>query len=158
MYLELAENCTTCLSENMDDMIPVVDDQTGEIYLINVTAFAELDPMDQRNIIAQAPTLLYILEKDNWNGMEGQLWDNIKGKVQGFVGKVKNFIGNVTGNMPQTAPTPGEWFGGPGTGIGSDPRFSVNIEPDPKPWFARPEVLLPILGGAVLLGFAIFKK
>jgi len=156
MYLELAENCTTCLSENMDNMIPVVDDQTGEIYMMNVSAFAELDPMDQQEIISQAPMLLYILEKDNWNGMEGQLWDNIKAKVQGFVGKVKNFIGN----MPQTAPTPGEWFGGSGSagGMNVDPRFSVNVEPDPKPWFARPEVLLPVLGGVVLLGFAIFKK
>ena len=153
MYLELAENCQSCLAEEMSDLLPIVDDETGEIYMINPATFVSLDREDQIKAIEQAPILMYILEKDNFNGMEGQLWENIKSKVKGFGEKVRNFFG---GGSPQIAPTPGEFFGGASQ---INPRFgfSANIEPDPKPWFARPEVLLPVVGGGVLL-VALMRK
>lgn len=154
MYLELAE-CQSCLNENENspNKIPVVDDESGEIYLINMSMFARLTPQERAEAIEQAPLLMYILEKDNYNGMEGALWGKITQAVKGFVGKAKEFIGNATGSGG------GGIFGGQNQTQPynpNDPRFagSFNIEPDPKPWFARPEVMIPVgLGtlGAIYL-------
>lgn len=163
MYLELAENCTNCLSEN-NDTLPIVDDQTGQVYEINTSAFAQLDPETQAEILIQAEPLLYIMMKDDFNGMEGALWDKIKSKVSGFVQKVKGAFGGGTGNSAQTGGMFSNMFSNqnqmqPNSGM-INPKFggSFNIEPDPKPWFARPEVMLPVVGGVVLIGVLAFKK
>jgi len=154
MYLELADNCTNCLSDNNNPMLPVIDDTTGEIYMINAEMFARMDIAEQQEAIAQAGPLLYILEKDKFQGMEGALWNKIKQGVQNFIGKAKEVIGNVTsGQGLNIGATPPQQ-----TTPQFDPRFSMSIEPDPKPWFARPEVLLPIGIGAIGIVYLLTRK
>lgn len=161
MYLELAENCASCLSEN--DLIPVVDDETGEVFMMNVAAVANLDPADQMEIMEQAPILLYILEKDNFNGMEGKLWDNIKNKVGNFFTKVRNTLtgGNSqSGVSPMPAPTPEEFFNSQSQTPGqrSLVNWGVQAGTTEKPWYAQPEVIWPIIGVAGLGIFLLTKK
>lgn len=59
----------------------------------------------------------------------------------------------MTTPQDQTQDVPNVTGGTPG-----NEKFSLNIEPDPKPWYARPEVLLPIIGGGVLITYLATRK
>jgi len=59
----------------------------------------------------------------------------------------------MTTPQDQTQEVPTVTGGAPG-----NEKFSLNIEPDPKPWYARPEVLLPIIGGGVLITYLATRK
>jgi hypothetical protein len=39
-----------------------------------------------------------------------------------------------------------------------NPNFSVDVEPSIKPWFARTEVLVPVLIGGVLVTYLLFQR
>lgn len=184
MYLELADGtCTACLSDDGNqDMIPVVDDDTGEIYMINVDAFAQLTPGQQYEALTQAPMLMYMIESDADEGqMDGKLFDRIKNAVGNFAGKVREKITgspdipifpwkrtpeqqakkeaidkgvqSITGTNFQTRPGILENILNPQSQ--NQQRFggSFSIEPDPKPWFARPEVLIP---GLIAVGVGVW--
>jgi hypothetical protein len=167
MYLELADNYLS-ESQNFDfDMIPVLDPITGEIYMINIEAFLMLSYEEQIEAVNQAPFLMQkIIEQGG--AMDAGLFSKIREGVSNFVQKAANVINpNVTpsGTPKMDKPfTMDPTFNPDKTSVsampGIDPKFALNIgvEPSPKPWFARPEVLLPVIGGVGLIAFFAFRR
>lgn len=162
MYLELADdNCTTCLGD--DNLIPIMDDETGKIFMINPELFVTLDPDEQQEILKEAPALMLAIEGQQnpqmaQTGARPGMLGIIQQKIQGFTAKARNII---TGDENK-AILPWRRDNVAPAMVQQDmqPKFgaSLNIEPSPKPWFARPEVLIPGIIGAGAIVYFIFRK
>ncbi len=169
MQLELADNFLSDMDQELTTL-PALDPNTGEIYAINMEALALLSPEEQAEVISQAPFIIQKIAEQSGN-MDAGLFSRIKEKVGNFKDKMNKFyppaiIGAAikkrieqrkasqidpmtTGMDPMTTPM------GP-----TDPKFGLNIQvdPDPKPWFARPGVILPVIGGVVLIGALALRR
>lgn len=166
MYLELAEN-GGCNCENAT--LPVRDSQSGRIVFFNVEALKELNNEEIQDVIDEAPYLVQKIAAANNNEIEfdeaneivmntiapnRQMADcgpkpgamspefNEWARCQYIAGNIENVGGQM---MPQTQMMPQGGF---------DPKFSIDIEPNPKPWYARTEVLIPV--GLLGLGAVYF--
>jgi hypothetical protein len=181
MQLELADNFLSDMDNELTTL-PALDPNTGEIYAVNMEAMALLSPEEQAEVFSQAPFIIQKISEQSGN-MDAGLFSRIKEKVNNFKDKMDKFyppaiIGAAIKKRIQAAQEkrqaaqidPMTARMDPMT-TGIDPMttgmtpgnpkfsFSASLEPDPKPWFARPEVLLPVIGGVVLIGaFALRRK
>lgn len=124
MYLELKDNARA--------QFPVIDPNTGELLLFNAEAFSALAPVEAESAVNDFPE---IIESMRSAGID----ENTIIDLQNQALQVIEEANAIQQTRPAQLDT--RWSG------------SFNIEPSPKPWFARPEVLIP---GALVLGFGIF--
>jgi hypothetical protein len=129
MYLELQDTRT---------QIPVRDPNTNEILLFDAQAFANLAPIEVSAALEELPAIMNEMEAAGVidSATREQL-------IQETIQTVNeaNQIAQNNALAVQQAPLDTRWSG------------SFNIEPSPKPWFARPEIILP---GVALVGFSIW--
>lgn len=176
MQLQLADNHLSDMDNELTTL-PVLDPNTGEIYSINMEAFAMLSPEEQDEIFYQAPFLIQKIAEQSGN-MDAGIFSRIKEKVNNFKDKMNKFyppaiIGRAIKKRIQAAQErraaaqmdPMTTAMDPMT-TGMDPMaptdpkfsFSASLEPAPKPFWARPEVLLPVIGGVVLIGALALRR
>lgn len=166
MQLELADNFLSDMDNELTTL-PALDPNTGEIYAVNMEALALLSPEEQAEVIAQAPFIIQKIAEQSGN-MDAGLFSRIKEKVGNFKDKMNKFyppaiIGAAIKKRIQKAqekraaaqmdPMTTEMDP-------TDPKFafSASLEPAPKPFWARPEVLLPVIGGVVLIGALALRR
>lgn len=178
MQLELADSF---LDDDMElSTLPALDPVTGEIYAINAAAMALLSQEEQDEIIFQAPFLIQKIQEQTNGTMDAGLFSKIRDKVKGFQTKYKGagagvIIGGVLGSIIQRRrerraaqmlpPEPPEVEQAAAQQeeaamSPADPKFGLNIqvEPNPKPFWARPGVILPVLGGVVLIAAIALRR
>lgn len=179
MQLELADSF---LDDDMElTTLPALDPITGEIYAINATAMSLLSPEEQDEILYQAPFLIQKIQEQTNGTMSAGLFSKIRDKVNAFKAKLPlkgklpgiAAIGAIVAgirrrraaqNLPQLSPAQEQAAAtqeAAAQGMSpADPKFGLNvqIDPDPKPWYARPGVLLPVLGGIVLIGAIALRR
>ena len=149
MRLQLADNnCTNC--EKIAPLLPVRDPETGRIYNVNPLAFATMSTAEQIRAKEEAPIILAKLVEGDGLGAFGipSNADVLK-QFQAFEAKQNSLIqqGALTPVNGQTNPN-----------MAINPNFSVEVEPSAKPWFARTEVLVPVLIGGVLVTYLLFQR
>lgn len=180
MQLELAENYLSDMDEDLQT-IPALDPNTGEIYSINMAALSLLSPEEQAEVFSQAPFIIQKIAEQSGN-MDAGLFSKIKDKVSGFKDKMNKFFppaiigamikkkiqervanrqaAQIT-QMPAKMTSMTTGMDPMTTGMDpTDPKFSfqASLEPAPKPFWARPEVLLPVIGGVVLIGALALRR
>lgn len=159
MQLELADRGTM---SKKSVMLPAMDSETGQIFMINQSAFNSMDESEKRQFVAELPTTLMAVKNKGMADMPGygQLDPRRFGvDPSEIIEKIKaererqSLLYSPTEGYPVTRPpvTPGQ---SPGS------RFSIDldVEPDNKPWFAQTPV---IIGGALLIlavGYALKRK
>ena len=156
MRLQLADNnCTNC--EKIAPLLPVRDPETGRIYNVNPLAFATMSTAEQIRAKEEAPIILAKLVEGDGLGQTGLLpsgMDALK-QFRAFEAEQMSLIKQgaltpVNGQtMPQKTISPN---------MAINPNFSVEVEPSAKPWFARTEVLVPVLIGGVLVTYLLFQR
>jgi hypothetical protein len=134
MYLELADNGIT--SKNTANITPLTPGNSsplmpvaapnGEIILMDATAFNLLDPVEASEALEMMPTLVGAMQTASGVPADEQV---------SAAEIISAALESQMTNQPR-------WSG------------SFNIEPAAKPWFARPEVLIP--GAIVLIGSVYF--
>jgi hypothetical protein len=154
MQLELADCGTT--KKNNSVMLPAMDSATGQIFMINQSAFNSMDESEKRQFVAELPTTLMALKNKGMADMPGTgraltPAEILKERVEAERERQALLYTPTEGYPVPRPPAPGQT---PGS------RFSVDldVEPDSKPWFAQTPV---IIGGAVLilaLGYALKRK
>jgi hypothetical protein len=153
MRLQLADNCTNC--EKIAPLLPVRNPETGRIYNVNPLAFATMTTAEQMRAKNEAPIILAKLVEGDGLGETGIVNLNALKSLQAFEAEQNKLIQQgaltpVNGQtMPQKPITPN-------TGI--NPNWSIDIEPSAKPWFARTEVMIPVLIGGVLVTYFLFQR
>jgi hypothetical protein len=158
MRLQLADNnCTNC--EKIAPLLPVRDPETGRIFNVNPLAFAQMTTAEQMRAKNEAPIILAKLVEGDGLGETGTpfrpLGIDALRQLQAFEQEQNKLIQQgaltpVNGQMmPQKTISPN---------MGVNPNFSVEIEPSAKPWFARTEVLVPVLIGGVLVTYLLFQR
>ena len=174
MQLELADSF---LDDDMElTTLPALDPMTGEIYSINAAAMALLSQEEQDEIIYQAPFLIQKIQEQTNGTMSAGLFSKIRDRVNAFKaklplgGKLPLVAGaaaiiaairrrRAAQNLPQLSPAD-EQAAAEQEAAATDPKFGLNIqvEPDPKPFWARPGVILPVLGGVVLIAAIALRR
>jgi hypothetical protein len=109
----------------------------------------------------EAPIILAkLIEGDGLgeNGMQmrptGILNANPLRQLKAFEAEQANLI-----NQGALTPVDGQILPKPiNQNTGINPNWSVEIEPSAKPWFARTEVMIPVLIGGVLLTYFLFQR
>lgn len=173
MYLELADKNCDC---KPNITIPVRDTFTGQILFFNREALAELNNEELNDVIQEAPYLMQKIAEANGNNIDFS-------EAQAVVMDTISSERSMSDCGPMPSPTrPGDMANwakctdfatlpptkanlqqpntmGMPQGGGINPKWGINIgvEPDPKPWFARTEVLVAA-GAIVLGGIYLLKK
>lgn len=150
MRLQLADNnCTNC--EKIAPLLPVRDPETGKIYNVNPLAFATMSTAEQIRAKEEAPIILAkLVEGDGLGAFNIPSNADVLKQFQAFQAEQNSLIqqGALTPVNGQTiAPK-----------MAINPNFSVDVEPSIKPWFARTEVLVPVLIGGVLVTYLLFQR
>lgn len=150
MRLQLADkNCTNC--EKIAPLLPVRDPETGRIYNVNPLAFATMSTAEQMRAKDEAPMILAkLVEGDGLGAFNIPSNADVLKQFQAFQAEQNSLIkqGALTPVNGQTiAPN-----------MAINPNFSVEVEPSAKPWFARTEVLVPVLIGGVLVTYLLFQR
>jgi hypothetical protein len=173
MQLELADNFLSDMDNELTTL-PALDPNTGEIYAVNMEALALLSPEEQAEVISQAPFIIQKIAEQSGN-MNAGLFSTIKEKVGNFKDKMNKFyppaiIGAAIKKRIQEAQQKRSAAQMDPMTTGMDPMttgmdptdpkfsFSASLEPAPKPFWARPEVLLPVIGGVVLIGALALRR
>jgi hypothetical protein len=127
MYLELADNGITTKANATNSPLMPVAAPNGEIILMDATAFNLLDPVEASEALEMMPTLIGAMQTASGVPADQQV-------------SAAEIISAAYESAQMT----------------NQPRWSgsFNIEPAAKPWFARPEVLIP--GAIVLIGSVYF--
>lgn len=149
MRLQLADNnCTNC--EKIAPLLPVRDPETGRIYNVNPLAFATMSTAEQIRAKEEAPVILAkLVEGDGLGAFNIPSNADVLKQFQAFQAEQNSLI-------QQGALTPVNGKIMPNMAI--NPNFSVDVEPSIKPWFARTEVLVPVLIGGVLVTYLLFQR
>lgn len=149
MRLQLADNnCTNC--EKIAPLLPVRDPETGRIYNVNPLAFATMSTAEQIRAKEEAPVILAkLVEGDGLGAFNIPSNADVLKQFQAFQAEQNSLIqqGALTPVNGQTMPN-----------MAINPNFSVDVEPSIKPWFARTEVLVPVLIGGVLVTYLLFQR
>ena len=158
MQLELAEGC--------NPMLPAVDSETGQIYMINPETFLTLTSKEKRQFITELPEALEAV--DGAEGMGSFLSpDDIRERVQkqakDFFKKAANLQPLVTNANtspvapmpPSFAPMPPSMVSPPAGAPNPQSSLFVDFQADQTPWFAQTPVLIGAAVVLLALGYAI---
>ena len=161
MQLELADCGTT--KKNNSVMLPAMDSATGQIFMINQSAFNSMDESEKRQFVAELPTTLMALKNKGMADMPGAGAAPIRPNFTFDPSEILEERVEAERKRQSLLYTPTEGYPvprppAPGQTPGSRFSIDLDVEPDSKPWFAQTPV---IIGGAVLilaLGYALKRK
>ena len=152
MQLELADCGTT--KKNKSVMLPAMDNETGQIFMINQSAFNSMDESEQRSFVAELPTTLMAMKKQGLADLPGL--PGLPFKPTEYTPGPFSFPGIMPAGF---TPAPLKPFKKINYAAKPPSQFSIDldVEPDNKPWFAQTPV---IIGGALVIlavGYALKK-
>jgi hypothetical protein len=152
MRLQLADNnCTNC--EKIAPLLPVRDPETGRIFNVNPLAFAQMTTAEQMRAKNEAPIILAKLVEGDGLGETGLVNLNALKSLQAFEAEQNKLI-----QQGALTPVNGQMMPSVTPSNAMPSKFSVQVEPSAKPWFARTEVLVPVLIGGVLVTYLLFQR
>ena len=160
MQLELADSGK---KSKKSVMLPAMDSATGQIFMINQSAFNSMDEAEKRQFVAELPTTLMALKNKGMADMPGSGTAPISPRFNFDPSEILKERVEAERERQSLLYTPTEGYPvarppAPGQSPGSRFSIDLDVEPDNKPWFAQTPV---IIGGAVLilaLGYALKSK
>lgn len=161
MRLQLADgNCKGCAPAPA--LLPVRDPETGRIYNVNPMAFAQMSPAEQMQARKEAPIILARMVEREGLG-EGIDTSGAPFGMRQALQQINRFSAEQQKLMQQgKLTTPVSYgYGAPTSGLPNNqiaPNWSVAVEPSAKPWFARTEVLVPVLIGGAFVTYVMFQR
>lgn len=144
------------LADASEMFLPAYDNVNNEIFMVNPAAVALMPEIERDLFFQQLPVTIALVQRETVGEMYADrikreaMERELEKQVQQFAAMVDS---EISANMMRSNLAPsGQQKGEIVYPQEYDPRFafSASLEPSPKPWFARTEVLLPV--GIAALG------